>query len=508
MHGDFSRRTYRPEEHYVAVVSQQGRVLLDAESNEQADLGLSADRSLAADLIGQHGGPGDGFKIEYVAESEGEKASLTIGAGRYYVDGIAVDATRPEPPPAVDESGGAVVGPPTDPGHDHAGAHAHERAAAKKAVSAKKAASAKAVSAKPGEAKAGEAKAGDGSDEGPAAWTYWDQPYAHRDVERDADELPSGPFLAYLRVHDRLVTAVQDPLLRETALGSALPDTTARVRVDWEVLPLELWENQWRDPAGGFAEWIAAQQDRTCRLAARAERPARVEDDPCLVAPDARYRGPENQLYRVEIHRGGEAGEASYKWSRENGSVVLPLTGIDGEWVTLEALGRDDKLDLDVGNFVEVCDDASVGRGEIFDLPQVVEVDLPGRRVRLSAEPDQTVGRRPGRRPYLRRWDQLESRRRGAPKLDGGAVKLVEGEWIDLEDGVQVYFAPGGRYVSGDYWTFAARTITGAVEWPVDAVGRPLLARPAGVAYHYAPLAWVNGGKVTDLRKVFKQLTA
>ncbi|MFI1044898.1 DUF6519 domain-containing protein [Streptomyces griseoruber] len=485
MHGDFSRLTYRPQEHYAAVVSQQGRVLLDAESNEQAQLGLSADRSLAADLIGRHGGPGDGFRIEYGAESEGEKASLTIAPGRYYVDGIAVDATRPEPLPAVDECGGR----PADAGH------AHPDAAAKKPVAAKK----------PASAKAG-ARAVDGTEAGPV-WTYWDQPYAHRDVERDDDELPSGPFLAYLRVHDRLVTAVQDPLLRETALGAALPDTTARVRVDWEVLPLELGEDQRCDPAGAFDAWVAAQQDRTCRLAARAERPARVENDPCLVAPDARYRGPENQLYRVEIHRGGEVGEASYKWSRENGSVVLPLTAI-GEWVTLEALGRDDKLDLDVGDFVEVCDDASVGRGEIFDLLQVVEVDLAGRRVRLSAEPDGTVGRQPGRHPYLRRWDQLESRRRGAPRLEGGAVKVVEGEWIDLEDGVQVYFAPCGRYVSGDYWTFAARTVTGAVEWPTDAGGRPLLARPAGVAYHYAPLAWINDGQAQDLRKVFGQLTA
>ncbi|MEU1179160.1 DUF6519 domain-containing protein [Streptomyces sp. NPDC005820] len=487
MHGDFSRRTYRPEEHYVAVVGQQGRVSLDAEANEQADLALSADRALAADLIGRHGGPGDGFKIEYDAGSEGEKASLRIAAGRYYVDGIAVDATRPEPLWAVDECGG---------GTDTA---AKTTVAAKTTDAAKKTASVKAG------ATAG-ARADDGTEAGPA-WTYWDQPYAYRDVERDTDELPSGPFLAYLRVHDRLVTAVQDPLLRETALGAALPDTTARVRVDWEVLPLELGEDQRRDPAGAFDEWVAAQQDRTCRLAARAERPARVENDPCLVAPDARYRGPENQLYRVEIHRGGEAGEATFKWSRENGSVVLPLTAID-EWVTLEALGRDDKLDLDVGDFVEVGDDASVGRGEISDLLQVVEVDLAGRRVRLSAEPDGTVGRQPGRHPYLRRWDQLESRRRGAPRLEGGAVKLVEGEWIDLEDGVQVYFAPCGRYVSGDYWTVAARTVTGAVEWPTDAGGRPLLARPAGVAHHYAPLAWIDDGQALDLRKVFRQLTA
>jgi hypothetical protein len=462
MHGDFSRRTYRPAKHYVGVASQQGRVLLDAESNEQADLGLAAQRSLAADLIGQHGGPGGGFAITYVAESEGDKASLTIGAGRYYVDGIPVDATRPEPLPAVDDDQ-----PHDMVATDVAGAAVPE-----------------------------------------PVWTYWDQPYAYRDPERDSDELPPLPFLAVLRLHDRLVTAVQDPLLRETALGSALPDTTGRVRTDWEVLPVVLMENQWRDPAGAFADFVAALQDKPRRLAVRAERPAKVEDDPCLVAPDARYRGPENQLYRVEIHRGGAAGDASYKWSRENGSVVLPIAEIEGEWVTVEALGRDDKLDLDVGNFVEVCDDAYLGRGEVSDLLQVVEVDLAGRRVRLSAEPDKTVGRQPGRHPFLRRWDQLESRRRGAPKLDGGAVKLAEGEWIDVEDGLQIYFQPGGDYVSGDYWTFAARTITGTVEWPADDAGRPLLAEPEGVAYHYAPLAWVTDGKVSDLRKVFKQLTA
>jgi hypothetical protein len=42
------------------------------------------------------------------------------------------------------------------------------------------------------------------------------------------------------------------------------------------------------------------------REAACTERHAKAEDDSCLTAPDSRYRGPENQFYRVEVHHGGK----------------------------------------------------------------------------------------------------------------------------------------------------------------------------------------------------------
>ena len=40
------------------------------------------------------------------------------------------------------------------------------------------------------------------------------------------------------------------------------------------------------------------------RMAAELD-PGQQIKDPCVIAPDARYRGVENQLYRVEIHQGG-----------------------------------------------------------------------------------------------------------------------------------------------------------------------------------------------------------
>ncbi|MFD4690355.1 DUF6519 domain-containing protein [Streptomyces sp. NPDC058463] len=474
MHADLSRDTFRPDRHYAAVLAQQGRVQLDADANEQAAIQLHRARTTAADLIGRHGGPrgSTGFEVGFLGGSR-ELDDLSIGAGRYYVDGILLDADRPEP--------GVPAGEDT-------------------------------------------AEDGDSPAAVPATWTYWDQPDGHRDPERPGDRLPTQfPYLAYVKVWERAVTAAEDPLLREVALGSAMPDTAARLRTVWQVLPLpgaqlELEDGATKDlirPA--FERWAAAQSP-TARMAARSERPEHADEDPCLVGPDARYRGPENQLYRVEIHEGGRAKDATFKWSRENGSVTFPVDELDGTWVELATLGSDDKLGLGVGDQVEFVDTAYTSRGEPLPLLRIEEVDLPGRRVRLSGEPDPSVGRRPELHPYLRRWDHRSGPRHGggagrgkqaAAKLRGGAIRIEEGAWLHLEDGVLVYFEPGRTYRSGDFWTVAARTATGSVEWPTDEARRPLLQSPKGIEVHYAPLAWVlSEGSVADLRMTFAPLAA
>jgi hypothetical protein len=49
------------------------------------------------------------------------------------------------------------------------------------------------------------------------------------------------------------------------------------------------------------------------------------------VTPAAsKYSGAENQLYRVEMHRSGAAGEAKFKWSRDDGSVAAAWFGAEG----------------------------------------------------------------------------------------------------------------------------------------------------------------------------------
>ena len=451
MRGDFSRLTFRPDRHFTAVLFQQGRVQLDADANEEAAIQLALARTMAADVIGQHGGPADGFEVTFVPRTEsGDPATLRIQRGRYYVDGVLADSTAPAPErPVTGEA------PPP---------------------------------------------AGD--------LTYWDQPFAYLDPELESDALPGTfPFLVYLRVHEQLVTAVEDPGIRESALGPALPDTAVRTRVVWQVRAVDLGRTE--DPSSAFQAWVERSRAHAF-LAARTERPARVEDDPCIVAPDAAFRGEENQLYRVEIHQGGDAGTATFKWSRDNGSVTFPIEAIGGAWVTLGSLGRDDRLGLHVGDWTEVSDDASAARGETGPLLRVEEIDVVGRRVRLSDEPAAGVGRIASRHPLLRRWDQRRQTKRGAPELRDGAVRVVEGAWLDLEDGVQVWFDGKGTYRGGDYWLIPARTLEADVEWPRSAAGEPLLEPPAGVDVHYAPLAWVTGAGSEDtqsLRHQFRPLT-
>src|SRR5215471_9920383 len=93
---DLTRRTFNPLKHFTRVLMQQGRVQIDADWNEQTAILLHYLRSLAADLIGPHGGPDeDGFGISSLSTGSPPSpvaGDFVIGAGHYYVDGILCEA--------------------------------------------------------------------------------------------------------------------------------------------------------------------------------------------------------------------------------------------------------------------------------------------------------------------------------------------------------------------------------------------------------------------------------
>jgi hypothetical protein len=87
------------------------------------------------------------------------------------------------------------------------------------------------------------------------------------------------------------------------------------------------------------------------------------------------------------------------------------------------------------------------------------------------------------------------------------------GTWIDLEDGVQIWFDQAGDCRPGTFWLIPARVATGNVEWPQrpPPQGGPALREPNGIVHHYAPLYQVtvaaNGIKIDyELRREFRDL--
>lgn len=476
MKGDFTRDTFAAANHFSRVLMQQGRVTLDADSNEQTSILLHYLTTLARDLIGPYAAPvvEGGFNLS--ATQEG----LLISAGRYYVDGILVENDAPC-----------------------------------------------------------------FYDEQPAFPLPADDPLAKALADRKGDQ-----YWTYLDVWERHITWLEDDRIREKALGG--PDTCTRAKVVWQVKALLIESDEDRTANNNkrkallelrkkqleqklakakpknkvrIKKWLAkidaqlANLNRTetlppCEtpldqvsplseawLAARVDQEHRIEDA-CVTPPGSKYRGAENQLYRVEIHQGGLAGTATFKWSRDNGSIVTSWLGTSGYDLKVgNARG------FAAGNWVELIDDDAELQG------------VPGVLVRLAKVEGGTLSVDPDKvsttddlewsaslvNPKVRRWDQVQTE---DIVLKAGAVPITEtpagtideaATWINLEDDVQVQFAADGIYRSGDYWLIPARVASGNIEWPEpdveDGKSSATLMPPHGVVHHYAPLGivlWEN----------------
>lgn len=321
------------------------------------------------------------------------------------------------------------------------------------------------------------------------------------DVLRDSNALFG---LVYLEVWNRHLTALDDAAMRESALGG--PDTTTRLKTVWQVkvLPVKTPASGVVGPETLFEEWTQLLAPPTGALSARA-RPVAGSENPCIIPPSAGYRGLENQLYRVEIHKGGVLGDPAkvptFKWSRDNGTVVTAIERLIGQEVTVRDLGPDEVLGFASGQWVEIIDDAA----ELNRLPgQLIQIDSVNRATRvikLISAP--TMRFDPAAHPKLRRWDSVNEIAVAVPATNDG--------YLALEHGLEVKFS-AGSFVTGDYWLVPARTSingeTGTIEWPFMT---PQL--PQGLERHYCRLALLQRNPQTntltavDGRRLFPPLT-
>jgi hypothetical protein len=445
MNGDFTRSTYDRSKHYQSVRMQQGRVQTDADHNEQIDIGNHRIETEALDLIGPSGAPlhHDGFRI---------LASLgTLTA--------AEQARRENkaPPPIVALqpqgdfyiSGGRYYVDGILCQNDH-------------------------------------------------IFPYTNQP----DLPGTKPLTQAGVYFAYLDVWGRHITALDDKHIREVALNG--PDTATRVKTLAQVKLLRII-----NPGSSFnclsnaRPWDAMIAPSAALLKARAE-PDGTSKDPCVIEPGAGYRRLENQLYRVEIDQQGGVGVATYKWSRDNGSIVTSWVKRDGDDLTVGSMGRDTMQRFAPGKWIELSDDT-------LELNR-----LPGTLVQIVKAQGQIIKINPAtatgplafsafpKNPKVRHWD-------GTGKVAIPPASTGTQGYIGLEDGVQIRFEAGAIYKTGDYWTIPARTAT-EIEWPRDAANAPLAIPPEGIQHHYCRLAVLEFDgtkftKITDCRNLFPPVT-
>ena len=106
-----------------------------------------------------------------------------------------------------------------------------------------------------------------------------------------------------------------------------------------------------------FQEWDDPR--RGPRSATNARTTAPPPTGPLYRPADGRLSPLENQLYRVEVHRGCDTGAPTFKWSRDNGTVVTAIRKISGKEIAVDDLGPDDVLGFATGQWVELSDDPS-----------------------------------------------------------------------------------------------------------------------------------------------------
>lgn len=327
---------------------------------------------------------------------------------------------------------------------------------------------------------------------------------AQPDLPTAALPTTAGTYLAWLDVWERHITALDDADIREVALGG--PDTATRAKVVWQVklTPVEAGNAQ-PTCASAFANWDAETAPSTGQLAARAQ-PSEDSDNPCVIKPGAGYRRLENQLYRVEIHTPGADGTATFKWSRDNGTIVTRWLAQSGNELEVASIGRDAVLRFSTGDWVELMDDERDLAGLPGTLVKLVKAEGTTLTIDPATATDTTAIADFGANLKVRRWDMAN----GAETVEaagGGGDK-----WLALEDGVEVQFQ-AGTYRTGDHWLIPARTATSDVEWPKDETTSAPLPLPAvGIHHSYCRLALLGFTGETwtpihDCRNLFPPVT-
>jgi Family of unknown function (DUF6519) len=337
---------------------------------------------------------------------------------------------------------------------------------------------------------------------------YGDQP-EWADHEGDplwrAPAVPGQPHeLIYLLAREQEVSAVEDPALRDVALGG--PDTAYRLRTLQRVIRYPTEAQTWEDAWGQLIEeeWIpngfrVRHDTRRLEPAVRLQVTAHLADGGEQPADQGGYLGPNNQLIRVQIAAVGDDGVPVLVWGYDNASFLYPLSSsvVSPGHTTLQLASWpvDDYHQPREHQAVEVLRSAAsltdgdyiaAAVGEVARVTSAYDPD--GREVVIGAELPSEYRKNPGEGLplYLRVWE--------------GELRCQPGEEHELADtGIRVRLtAPGDdhadKYPIGSYWMIAVRPGVGpgavGVVYPQRILDGP--QSPDGPGQWLTPIAFVR----------------
>lgn len=462
MGSDLARVSYDPSRHWRGVISQQGRVTVEADFNEASTIASEENRRQLVDVVGPSGTADGGYAVTPVTAAGGAATGdLTIAHGTLYVGGermvLESDITYGQQSEWIDRG-------PDDP--------------------------------------------------------LWSDPSVKQDDGTLTPATENGNELVYLMLREQEVGAVEDPALLDVALGG--PDTSERRRLVQRVVRHAVGADS-TDCAAALADleqaWSAlglALDPQTMRLKSPATLEVSFQEPvtaptACEPAAVGGFLGAENQLIRVQIASvDPETGVPTLVWGFDNAHFVYriaPDPAIDATaqttTLTLTSAPVDSFHQPTAGQAVEVLkaagqltstDYIAATTGTVTTL--VSDYQPSTQQVQIATALDDATTSSP--LLFLRVWQGLVQAQAGATALGNTGIEVT------VSSG-------GGSYHAGDYWLFAVRPGAPSVVsqvYPERIFDTP--QPPDGPRLWACPLAliaWANGSPtVTDCRKQFENL--
>ncbi|HEY6392104.1 MAG TPA: DUF6519 domain-containing protein, partial [Bryobacteraceae bacterium] len=308
----------------------------------------------------------------------------------------------------------------------------------------------------------------------------------------------------YLQLREREISAVEDPTLKDVALGG--PDTTQRTRIVQRIERRDTTASNCDDALAAQQKvWQAGGETfdpDSMRLTSLATLQVSFDTSgppptPCDPVAQGGYLGAENQLIRVRI-----SGKDKFVWGFDNSSFLYRVTlGSDKQTLTFDAPPVDSFHFPEAKQVVEVLrttaklpDGGLIAAdvGQLFKLddpyvPETQSVKLPVAYTASAGTPQL----------FLRVWKREVQFTAGTPApLEGTGVLVT-------------LKATGGVFHIGDFWAFAVRPFTPNKIYPQRYFDGP--QPPEGPRQWVCPLAiigWTSGvgTLIADCRNRFDDL--